>query len=122
VIINNAIKKNSVPVEWKAAIVTPLYKNKGNTEDSNSYRGISVLPPIAKIFEKLLCEQIVSYFEDNLLFSKSQHGFRKNASCETALNILFERWKSILDDGEIILSIFIDFQKAFDYVHQYYEL
>ena len=44
--------------EWKTAIITPLYKNKGNIEDLNNYRGISVLPPLAKLFEKLLWENV----------------------------------------------------------------
>ena len=31
--------------------------------DVNNYRGISILPPIAKLFEKLIAQQIRMYFE-----------------------------------------------------------
>ena len=34
----------------------------------NNYRGISVLPPIAKLFEKILAAQMFDYFELNKLF------------------------------------------------------
>ena len=44
---------------FKTAVVTPLYKNKGDNTDLNNYRGISVLPPISKIFEKILATQII---------------------------------------------------------------
>ena len=39
--------------------------------------------PIAKIFEMILASQGEQYFELNELFHPSQHGFRKNYSCET---------------------------------------
>ena len=42
------------PDEWKCSIVTPLYKNKGDKTDLNNYRGIYVLTPIAKLFEKCI--------------------------------------------------------------------
>ena len=58
-----------MPNDWKTATVTPLYKRKGSNLDMNNYRGISVLVPFVKIFEKILAEQIVEYFsEHNLLF------------------------------------------------------
>ena len=37
----------------KTVVVTPLFK-KGNLNDLNNYRGISVLPEVAKIFEKIV--------------------------------------------------------------------
>jgi hypothetical protein len=61
--------------EWKNAIVTPLHK-KGALDDMNNYRGISVLPIAAKIFEHVLSIQIKQYFSSNNLFSEHQHGFR----------------------------------------------
>ncbi len=36
----------SLPSDWKTAVATPIYKNKGVKNDVNNYRGISVLPPI----------------------------------------------------------------------------
>ena len=61
-LFNYCISTNSIPKEWKLAVVTPLYKNKGKRSDLNNYRGISILSPISKIFEKLLSHQITDYF------------------------------------------------------------
>ncbi len=44
------------------------HKHKGEKNYLNNYRGISVLPPIAKVFEKALSRQISNYFESNNLF------------------------------------------------------
>ena len=52
----------------------------------NNYRGISILPPIAKLLEQLLAKQIRNYFESNKLFYAGQHGFRKGFYCELALH------------------------------------
>jgi len=102
--------------EWKFAIVTPIYKGKGSRSDVNNYRGISVLSPISKLFEKCIASQIFDYFESNNLFFIGQHGFRKNFSCETALHELISLINNSLDKRLINLLLFIDFKKAFDCV------
>ncbi len=53
-LINSTISSGSKPDDWKSALVTPLFKSTGKTTDLNNYRGILVLWPMAKIFEKIL--------------------------------------------------------------------
>ena len=115
-LFNLCLKDKRIPTEWKTAIVTPLHKNKGTTNDVNNYRGISVLPPLSKVFEKILAIRIKKYFEScNLLFA-GQHGFRAGHSCETALHELVSTCLNNLDKKKINLLLFIDFKKAFDMV------
>ena len=99
----------------KCAIAFPLFK-KGDITNCDNYRGISVLSPFAKVFEKLIAAQILRYFDDNNLFCNAQHGFRAGRSCETALQSILEKWKTSIERKEIILALFIDFKKAFDLV------
>ena len=86
-LFNKRFEQNMMPDEWKIALVNPLFK-KNSRSDINNYRGISVLPPIVKLFEKILVVQITLYFEENNLFYSGQHSFRKGFSCETALHEL----------------------------------
>ena len=79
-LFNFCITNNCLPNEWKFAMVTPLYKNKGDLSDFNNYRGISVLSPFAKLFERVIQRQILDYFNSNKLFHESQHGFRSGFS------------------------------------------
>ena len=53
-LFNSCIETGTIPDEWKYSIVLPLFKNKGKSDDCNNYRGISLLSPIAKIFETIL--------------------------------------------------------------------
>ncbi len=115
-IFNHCIQSNSIPIEWKTAVVTPIFKNKGDNDDVNNYRGISVLPPVAKIFEKLLATQIIIFLNINKILFNGQHGFRSGHSCETALHELLSDLNKIKDKRLIALLLFIDFRKAFDLV------
>ena len=47
------------PSSWKSANIVPIHKS-GNKLSVSNYKPISLLPQIAKVFEKILCEQILS--------------------------------------------------------------
>jgi hypothetical protein len=117
-IFNSCILSTAIANDWKSAIISPLYKGKGNIDECDNYRGISILQPIIKVFERVLAAQVVSYFEKNGLFCSAQHGFRSNHSCETALQCILDDWKTFLFKREIVFSLFIDFKKAFDLINR----
>ena len=113
---NECLEKKTIPLDWKSAVITPLYKSKGDFSDFNNYRAISVLPPIAKIFEKLISKQMSTYFEDNRIIYTGQHGFRKGFSCESLLHEFVSDINQSIDDKLITLVLFIDYRKAFDFI------
>lgn len=116
-LFNLILLKCQIPDEWKFSLVSPLFKGKGVTTKFDNYRSISVLSPIAKIFEKILCKSIVEYFDSNNLFSPTQHCFRAKHSCESALLTLVNTLKNKIDDKKISLALFIDFKKTFDLIN-----
>ena len=116
-LFNNCISSNKIPIEWKSAVVTPLYKQKSTDKSNkNNYRGISVLSLIAKLFEKILVTQITIFLNVNKILFKGQHGFRSDHSCETALHELLSDLNMAKDKRLIAILLFIDFRKAFDLV------
>ena len=115
-IINDCILNCNIPEEWKSAVVTPLYKSKGDKNEINNYRGISVISPVAKIFEKVLATQIIKYLDDYKILCDDQHGFRNSHSCETALHKIISDLNSARNKKLVSLLLFIDFRKAFDLV------
>ena len=121
-LFNHCLKSGNIPNEWKFAVVNPLYKGKGQQDDMNSYRAISILPPVAKIFEKVIQYQVLHYFNSNNLFHKSQHGFREGYSCESAIHELISALKSNIGQKLTNMALFVDFKKAFCFIATLYRI
>ena len=112
-IFAKSIETGISPDEWKLARVTPIFK-KGERDDPNNYRPISVIPTVAKIFEKCVCDQLSEYINANNLLSHCQSGFRSLHSTLTALVDAANSWSVNIDNGLVNGVVFIDLRKAFD--------
>jgi hypothetical protein len=51
-LINNIISQYSIPELIKVGLLSPIYKNKGDKNDSKNHRGIVVLPILCKILRR----------------------------------------------------------------------
>ena len=79
--------------------------------------GSTTLPPINKVFEKLLYDRLYSYLEHNKLLTDCQYGFRRGLSTELAINDLQNFLTQNIEKGLVTCSIFLDLAKAFDTVN-----
>ena len=61
-IFNLSLSTNKLPKVWKSAFVLPLLKG-GESSIVNNYRPISKLCILAKVFEKLFCDQLKDFLE-----------------------------------------------------------
>ena len=111
-----AIDTGIFPDEWKLARVTPIFK-KGAKSELNNYRPISVIPIVAKIFERVIFDQLYNYFNENELLTSAQSGFRSLHSTLTALLEATNNWSVNIDNGLLNGVIFIDLKKAFDTIN-----
>jgi len=68
------------------------------------------------MFESIVKDKIMSYFNSNELFCDDQHDFRSKRSCETQLLTVMEHWTRCINDGNTIDVAYLDFLKAFDKV------
>ena len=93
---------------------TPVFKKKNPLNKAN-YRRVSVLPPISKIFEKLLQKQINNSIES--ILSSHVCGYRKGYITQRALICLIEKWRKILDGKGLCGVVIMDLSKAFDTIN-----
>lgn len=71
-------KDGKVPGDWTKADIVPVYKRKGNKNESGSYR-ISLLSIPGKVYSKILIETVQEITMDRV--SEEQCGFRRGKDC-----------------------------------------
>ena len=112
-IINKSFQTGTFPKLLKIAKVIPVYK-ANDKQDITNYRPISILHPISKVFERIIFKQLLGFLNKFSLLNKNQYGFRPHRSTTQAildnLNFIYEN----LDNDYTVISIFLDFSKAFD--------
>ena len=115
-LFNKCLLGGIYPDSLKIARVKPIFKG-GIKNQIPSYRPISILTQINRIFEKILRDSLYDFMKDKLY--RKQFGFRPKNSTE----------HPVLDMKEVILEnsskklvsciLFLDLKKAFDTVsHQ----
>jgi len=71
---------------------------------------------MAKVVEKLVCHQLVAYFERLQLLSSVQSAYRKKHSTETAVLKVIADMLRAADQGEVSLLCMLDLSTTFDTV------
>ena len=100
IIFNDCLNKGKFPHEWKKANVVPVHK-KGNKQSFKNYRPISLLPICSKIFERLIYNEMFTFFTENNLISPNQSGLRPGDSCvNQLLAITHEIYESLYEGSE----------------------
>ena len=110
-IINNSLKQNKFPSGLKPAIVSPVYKKNDNMLKKN-YRPISILTSLSKVFEGIVCDQMMAYFDK--ILSPLLSAYRKKFNCNNVLVHCIEQWRESLDKGHVVATVLMDLSKAFD--------
>lgn len=115
-IVNFCLAECEFPTMWKSAVVTVLPK-KSKPENFKDLRGISILPTISKILEKVIEQQVRVYLVNNNILPTVQSGFRPGHSCTTALLHIVDDVIEATDQGLCTVLILLDFSRAFDTVN-----
>lgn len=110
-LFRRSLSEGVVPKLWKAAFVTPIHK-KGDKSKVEHYRPISKLCILAKIFEKIVYDQVYSSLQSS--FSPCQHGFLKGRSTVSNLLLFNQYLTENMDGGGQVDCIYTDYSKAFD--------
>lgn len=110
-LICNIWEEETIPDDWKKAIICPIYK-KGDKLTCKNYRGISLLSTSYKTFTTLVKQKLEPIAES--LIGEYQAGFRKNRSTSDQLLALKQILEKTWERGVDIYQIFVDFQQAYD--------
>eukprot|EP00111_Clytia_hemisphaerica_P016169 TCONS_00047850-protein len=104
-LVNLAFSTSKFPQSLKRARVTPVFKKEDKFLKKN-YRPISILPAFSKIFERIMHDQLSSYFDG--IFDSKLCGFRAKHSTQHALIQMIGQWHQSLDESGKVGAVLMD--------------
>lgn len=117
-IFNGAMANCIFPAAWKEADVIGIPKPGKDRSKPASYRPISLLKTMGKIYERVLVSRLRDYIFSNNLLIDEQFGFRASHSCVEQVHRLTEHILDGLNRPKPMSTgaLFFDVAKAFDKV------
>ena len=111
-IYNKIWRSGDVPRSWVEARVVSIFKNKGSDADPGSYRPISLLNSVYKIYAAMLQTRLAESFDERL--RGTQYGFRSHRSTTQPLFILRRAMEWATMTNHNMQLLFLDWKQAFD--------
>ena len=97
-IFNKSIQSKTFQALFKFAYVCPIPKQpRPSVQD---FRPISILPVIAKVFERLVLNNVKSHLLN--CYDKDQHAYRPDGSTTSALVSIMDRITKSLDESDTV--------------------
>ena len=101
--------------DWKWGFGVPLWKGKGDRQDCNIYRGVTLLSLLGKVFARIIIDRVRHHLLEHQ--HPKQLGFTPNRSTIDrilALRVLTEHRREF---QQRLLAAYVDLCKAFDSVN-----
>ena len=114
-IIQQSLDKQTIPEDWRKALVTPAFK-KGDRSNPENYRPIPLTSICCKIAEHVIASQTMTHLDQHHILVDYEHCFRTKRSCETQLLITSHDLAVIMNSHSQADTALLDFAKAFDKV------
>ena len=91
-LFNRLLMSERMPEEWRSSVLISIYKNKGDAQCCGNYRGIKIMSPKMKVWERI----IEARLRDSVEISKQQYGFmpeKGTTDAMFALRMLMEKYR-----------------------------
>ena len=110
---NKMYSTGEYPRSWGEGIITPIFK-KGDVNDAQNYRGVTLINVIAKVYSQLLLNRLTNWSKKHEKINKNQFGFQQGKSITDCIFILHAIISKVLHSGQKLYCVFIDYEKCFD--------
>ena len=111
-LFTNCLSTRKIPQNWNNAII--ILHKKGDIEDINNYRPISLLSHMSKLFTKVIKNRIEKQLDINQ--PREQAGFRSGYSTTDHLQVVIQLVQKANEYELPMCMAFVDYEKAFDSV------
>ena len=96
----------------RPGVIVSLFK-KGDKEDGNNYRGITLLSVVDKVYTKIINNRVTNFAEAKGLLHESQNGYRPGRGCIDHVWTLHAVTSGRMRAGLRTYALFVDVVKAF---------
>ena len=115
-IYNQCYTTGYFPTTWKRGLILPIKKPSKPENDKSSYRPITLLPCLGKLFEKIIGRRLEYFLESGNKLSNTQCGFRSKLSTIDVLLRVEHEIRGAIHNGRVCCVAYIDLKSAFDTV------
>ena len=115
-LFTSSIQLGYIPTAWKIATLRMLLKPDKLPSLTTSYRPISLIGSVMKLFEKVIEQRLRSHLEHIGFINKHQSDFRKAKSTDDHLFRLSQSIMESFNRGEHVVAAFLHVENAFDNV------
>ena len=107
-------KEGAVPQDTRDSKIITIYKNKGDMNACNNYRGFSSLSNVGKVFARVILMRLQKLTER--IYPESQCGFRAVRSTIYLVLSFRQLQEKCMEQHTPLYIALIDFTNAFDLV------
>ena len=100
-----SVDQGLFPDPLKDTWISPNHKGDSRLDPAN-YRPLALTGHLAKIMERVVCPQIVSFLEARLLMDDTQHGAKSRRSTVTQLLLQHQRLLEMLENQDNVELVF----------------
>ena len=93
--------------------ISPISKSD-DPQNFDGYRPVSVLSLFSKVYERVAAKQLCTFIERSCTLKDTMAGFRRSHSTNALLLKIRDAILRTMSKGELTLSVYSDYSKAFD--------
>ncbi|KAI8427328.1 hypothetical protein MSG28_001907 [Choristoneura fumiferana] len=111
ILFNKILETEQIPTQWTKSTIVLLHK-KGDKNEINNYRPISLMSNIYKVFSKIILGRITKQLDENQ--PREQAGFRTDYSTIDHIHVVRQIVEQLNEYNKQYYMAFVDYNKAFD--------
>jgi hypothetical protein len=115
-IFNGIIRILYWPKQFKISQIITIVKPRRDSTEITSYRPVSLLSVLSKVFEKLILRRISKDLRPDKWIPHHQFGFRQGHSTIHQIHRVTNIINKALEDRKYCTTVFLDISHAFDRV------
>lgn len=99
---NSMLRLSYFPLIWKFSTIILIHKPNKPKNEASSYRPISLLPVLGKLFEKILLRRIRSITQTQNIIPDNQFGFRSKHSITQQIHRIIDKISTSFEKKKIL--------------------